>query len=304
MPSLKDIRGRIGSVRNIAQITRAMEMVAASRMKRAQDSIIAARPYANELEDALRRVAGAETLTDVNPLLARRAVSRVAMIVITTDRGLVGSLNANATRSVLRWVTDRASRSGDNRPVEIDAITVGRKGRDALRRAGVPIAAHFSQLGDRPSFGDVTPIARLVTDDFLAEKYDEIDIAYSTFVSTLTQRPQISTLLPVERPEMGEEHVRTNDEYLFEPSPESVLSPLLPPYVAIGIYRAVLENNASEQSARMIAMRNSTENANELIGDLTLVYNKTRTVTITREMIEIASGAEALGERRQEERHK
>ena len=296
MPSLKDIRSRIGSVRNIAQITRAMEMVAASRMKRAQDSILAARPYADELEDALRRVAGAEGLTeDIDPLLARRPVRRVAMIVITTDRGLAGSLNANATRAVLRWVTERASRSDGDGPVEIEAITVGRKGRDAIRRAGVPIAAHFPQLGDRPSFGDVMPIARLVTEDFLAEKYDEIDIAYSTFVSTLAQKPQIDRLLPVERPEMGEETQRTNDEYLFEPSPEAVLSRLLPHYVAIGIYRAVLENNASEQSARMIAMRNSTENANELIDDLTLVYNKTRQATITREMIEIASGAEALG---------
>ena len=296
MPSLKDIRSRIGSVRNIAQITRAMEMVAASRMKRAQDAILAARPYAEELEDALRRVAGAEGLTEeINPLLARRPVRRVAMIVITTDRGLAGSLNANATRSVLRWVTDRASRSDGTGSVEIEAITVGRKGRDALRRAGVPIAAHFAQLGDRPSFADVTPIARLVTQDFLEEKYDEIDIAYSAFVSTLAQKPQIARLLPVERPEMGEEHQRTNDEYLFEPSPEAVLSRLLPHYVAIGIYRAVLENNASEQSARMIAMRNSTDNANELIGDLTLVYNKTRQATITREMIEIASGAEALG---------
>ena len=295
MPSLKDIRSRIGSVRNIAQITRAMEMVAASRMKRAQDSILAARPYANELEDTLRRVAAAEGLTEeVNPLLARRPVRRVAMIVITTDRGLAGSLNANATRAVLRWVTERAT-GADGGRIEIDAITVGRKGRDAVRRAGVPIAAHFTQLGDRPSFADVTPIARLVTADFLAEKYDEIDIAYSTFVSTLAQRPQIDRLLPVERPEMGEEHQRTNDEYLFEPSPEAVLSRLLPHYVAIGIYRAVLENNASEQSARMIAMRNSTENANELIDDLTLVYNKTRQATITREMIEIASGAEALG---------
>jgi F-type H+-transporting ATPase subunit gamma len=296
MPSLKDIRSRIGSVRNIAQITRAMEMVAASRMKRAQDSILAARPYADELEDALRRVAAAQGLTEeINPLLARRPVRRVAMIMITTDRGLAGSLNANATRTVLRWVTERASRSGGNGRVEIEAITVGRKGRDALRRAGVPIAAHFAQLGDRPSFADVTPIARLVTQDFLEEKYDEIDIAYSAFVSTLAQKPQIATILPVERPEMGAEHQRTNDEYLFEPSPEAVLSRLLPHYVAIGIYRAVLENNASEQSARMIAMRNSTENANELIGDLTLVYNKTRQATITREMIEIASGAEALG---------
>ncbi len=172
---------------------------------------------------------------------------------------------------------------------------MGRKGRDALRRAGVPIAAHFPPLGDRPSFSDVTPIARLVTEDFLSGKYDEIDIAYSTFVSTLAQKPEIDTLLPVVRPEKAEESERTNDEYLFEPSPEAVHSRLLPHYVAIGIYRAVLENNASEQSARMIAMRNSTDNANELIDDLTLVYNKTRQATITREMIEIASGAEALG---------
>src|SRR3990170_4618580 len=271
MPSLKDIRGRIGSVRNIAQITRAMEMVAASRMKRAQDSILAARPYADELEGALGRVAGAAGLSEeIDPLLARRPIRRVAIIVITTDRGLAGSLNANSTRAVLRWVAERASE------VEIEAITVGRKGRDALRRAGVPIAAHFAQLGDRPSFADVTPIARLVTEDFLAEKYDEIDIAYSTFVTTLSQRPEIDTILPVVQPEMQAERETTNDEYLFEPSPEEVLSRLLPHYVAIGIYRAVLENNASEQSARMIAMRNSTDNANELIDDLTLVYNKTR----------------------------
>ncbi len=296
MPSLKDIRGRIGSVRNIAQITRAMEMVAASRMKRAQDSILAARPYADELEDALRRVAGAAGLSEeIDPLLAKRPVRRAAIIVITTDRGLAGSLNANAVRSVLRWVTARAARSNGDAPVEIEAITVGRKGRDALRRAGVPIAAHFAQLGDRPSFADVTPIAKLVTEDFLAEKYDEIDIAYSTFVSTLSQKPEVDRLLPVVQPEMEAEAEETNDEYLFEPSPEAVLSRLLPHYVAIGIYRAVLENNASEQSARMIAMRNSTDNANELIEDLTLVYNKTRQATITREMIEIASGAEALG---------
>jgi F-type H+-transporting ATPase subunit gamma len=296
MASLKDIRGRIGSVRNIAQITRAMEMVAASRMKRAQDAILAARPYAEELEAALRRVAGAAGLTEeTDPLLARRPIRRVAVVMITTDRGLAGSLNANASRSVLRWVAERASAHNGDRPAEIEATTVGRKGRDALRRAGVPIAAHFPQLGDRPSFSDITPLARLITEDFLAEKYDEIDIAYSEFVSTLSQKPTIDTILPVVSPEIGEEQERTNDEYLFEPSPEAVLSRLLPHYVAIGIYRAVLENNASEQSARMIAMRNSTDNANELIDDLTLVYNKTRQATITREMIEIASGAEALG---------
>jgi F-type H+-transporting ATPase subunit gamma len=297
MPSLKDIRGRIGSVRNIAQITRAMEMVAASRMKRAQDAILAARPYSDELRSALRRVGGAAGVTEeTDPLLAVRPVRRIGLIVVTTDRGLAGSLNANAIRAVLRWVGARLERGeGDEETVEIAAITVGRKGRDALRRAGIPIAAHFPGLGDRPTFGDVTPLARLVTEDFVEGRFDEIGIAYSTFVTTLSQKPIIQTVLPVASPDMEAEEERTNDEYLFEPSPEEVLSRLLPHYVAINIYRAILENNASEQSARMIAMRNSTDNANELIEDLTLVYNKTRQATITREMIEIASGAEALG---------
>ena len=294
MPSLKDIRGRIGSVRNIAQITRAMEMVAASRMKRAQDAIIAARPYSDELRDVLSRV-GAVVGEEVDPLLARRPVRKVALIMITTDRGLAGSLNANAIRTAFRWIQERAqSRNGDE-PVRIEAITIGRKGRDGLRRAGIPISAHFSQLGDRPSFTDVTPIARLVTEDFLAEKYDEIHVAYSTFITTLTQRPEITQLLPIATPEQAEGADAENDDYLFEPSAEAILSRLLPHFVAIDLYRAVLENQASEQSARMIAMRNSTDNANELIEDLTLVYNKTRQATITREMIEIASGAEALG---------
>ncbi len=294
MASLKDIRGRIGSVRNIAQITRAMEMVAASRMKRAQDAILAARPYSDELRAALSRVA-AVVGEEVHPLLARRPVKRVALIMITTDRGLAGSLNANAIRSALRWTQQKIGSGNGETRVEVEAITIGRKGRDGLRRAGIPIAAHFPQLGDRPSFSDVTPIARLVTEDFLEGKFDEIDVAYSTFISTLTQRPEIKPLLPIVSPEQVEGAETENDEYLFEPSPEAVLSRLLPHFVAIDLYRAVLENQASEQSARMIAMRNSTDNANELIEDLTLVYNKTRQATITREMIEIASGAEALG---------
>jgi F-type H+-transporting ATPase subunit gamma len=293
MATLREVRRRIGSITNIAQITRAMEMVAASRMKRAQDAILAARPYSDEMRDALGRVVGAVG-EEVDPLLARRPVHRVGLVVITTDRGLAGSLNANAVRAVLRHVAERSG-ADEGQGVDITAITVGRKGRDALRRAGVPIAAHFAQLGDRPSFSDVTPIARLVTEDFLNGTFDEISIAYSTFVTTLTQKPVIRTVLPVEQPTMEEVQARTNDEYLFEPSPEAVLSRLLPHYVAIDLYRAVLENNASEQSARMIAMRNSTDNAHELIGELTLVYNKTRQANITREMIEIASGAEALG---------
>jgi len=293
MATLREVRRRIGSIRHIAQITRAMQMVAASRMKRAQDAILAARPYSDELRDALARVAAALD-ADVDPLLARRAGHRVGLIVITTDRGLVGSLNANAVRAVLRHVGE-APAGADGAGVEVSAITVGRKGRDSLRRAGVPIVAHFAQLGDRPSFADVTPIARLVTEDYLAGTYDRIEVAYSTFINTLSQKPVIRTLLPVERPSMGEQETETNDEYLFEPSPQAVLSRLLPHFVAVDIYRAVLENRASEQSAQMVAMRSATENAHELIGELTLVYNKTRQANITREMTEIASGAEALG---------
>lgn len=292
MATLREVRRRIASVRNIAQITRAMQMVAASRMKRAQEAILAARPYSDELRAALARVVAAVD-TEVDPLLARRPIRKIGLVMITTDRGLVGSLNANAVRTVLRHITDEANADGER--AEITAVTVGRKGRDALRRAGIPISAHFAQLGDRPSFADVTPIARVVTDDFLAGTYDRIEIAYSTFINTLSQRPLIRTVLPVEEPEMGEQESRANDEYLFEPSPEAVVSRLLPHFVAVDIYRAVLENRASEQSAQMVAMRSATDNANELIGDLTLVYNKTRQANITREMTEIASGAEALG---------
>jgi F-type H+-transporting ATPase subunit gamma len=293
MATLREVRRRIASVTNIAQITRAMQMVAASRMKRAQDAILAARPYSDELREALARVAAAVG-EEVDPLLARRPERRVGLVVISTDRGLVGSLNANAVRGVLRHVSEVVAGREDPR-VEVTAITVGRKGRDALRRAGIPIAAHFAQLGDRPTFADVTPIARLVTEDFLAGTYDRIEIAYSTFINTLSQRPVVRTVLPVERPAMDEQETETNDDYLFEPSPRAVLGRLLPHFVAIDIYRAVLENRASEQSAQMVAMRSATDNAHELIDDLTLVYNKTRQANITREMTEIASGAEALG---------
>ena len=291
MASLRDIRRRIGSIRNIAQITRAMEMVAASRMRRAQEAIIAARPFAEELDDVLARVAAAVEHAE-EPLLVRRPVRRVALIMVTSDRGLAGALNANAIRATLRWIADHADERGGGERVRYSAITVGRKGRDGLRRAGIPIAAHFPQFGDRPSFADVQPLAKLVIDDFMAESYDEVVISYSSFISTLVQRPAIKSVLPVHEPTLTEGQAIRNDEYLFEPSAE-VLSRILPFYVANDIFRAVLENIASEHSARMIAMRNSTDNANELIGELTLIYNKTRQATITREMIEIASGAEA-----------
>src|SRR5918996_4991070 len=221
MASLKEIRGRIASVRNISQITRAMELVAASRMKRAQDAILAARPYADELRSTLSRV-GAAATEEIDPLLARRPVRRIGLIIMTTDRGLAGALDSNTVRAALRFVAEQASGDGAG-PVEVSAVTIGRKGRDQLRRAGIPIDAHFARLGDRPSFADVTPIARLVSQDFVGGTYDEIAVVYPGFVNTLTQRPTVMTLLPVPKPDdlEGEEAERT-DEYLFEPSPEAV----------------------------------------------------------------------------------
>ena len=176
-----------------------MEMMSASRMKRAQDAILAARPYADELHAALARVTSAVS-EEVDPLLARRPIRRIGLIVMTTDRGLAGALDSNTVRAALRYIAEHPPAEGTNEPVEVTAITIGRKGRDQLRRAGVPIAAHFQRFGDRPTFADVTPVARLVTEDFLAETYDEISVVYPAFQSTLSQYPDVLTILPVRRP--------------------------------------------------------------------------------------------------------
>jgi F-type H+-transporting ATPase subunit gamma len=170
-------------------------------------------------------------------------------------------------------------------------VTVGRKGRDAMRRARVPLEAHFAGFGDRPTFADVLPLARLVTEDFIAGTYSSVDVVYAKFVSTLVQRPQLDQLLPI-RPSEDTTGIPGN-QFIFEPQPASVLEQLLPRYVATRLYQAVLEAKASEESSRMVAMKNATENAEELIEDLTLAYNKVRQANITREMIEIATGAQA-----------
>jgi len=170
-------------------------------------------------------------------------------------------------------------------------VSVGRKGRDAMRRARVPIEAHFAGFGDKPAFADVLPLARLISEDFLAGKYGRIDLVYSRFVSTLSQKPVLDQLLPIESSE-DTEGIPGN-QFIFEPSPRAVLEQLLPRYVATRLFHAVLEGKASEESSRMVAMKSATENAEELIDDLTLAYNKVRQSNITREMIEIATGAQA-----------
>jgi F-type H+-transporting ATPase subunit gamma len=283
--SQREIRRRISSAKNIKQITRAMQFVAASKLRRAQESTLAARPYREKLDEVIADLAAVLDGED-HPLLAGRDLAREhnrLIVIITSDRGLAGALNTNTIRFIAREITEH--------PGELKVATVGRKGRDAMRRARVPIAAHFEGFGDKPSFADVLPLARLITDDYVAGTYDRVDVVYSRFVSTLVQKPSMEQLLPV---------VPTEDvegipghQFVFEPSPAAFLQALLPRYVATRVFQAVLEAKASEESSRMVAMKNATENAEELIEDLTLSYNKVRQANITREMVEIASGAQA-----------
>ncbi len=282
MPSQREIRRRIASVRNIKQITRAMQFVAASKLKRVQEATLQARPYRDKLDEVLADVASVLGGED-HPLLARREGGTRLLVIFTTDRGLAGSLNTNTIRFAAAEITRH---TGDLR-----VVTVGRKGNAAMRRAHVPIAASFEGFGDKPTFAAVLPLARLITDDYLAGTYATIDLVHPSFVSTLVQRPVVDRLLPIEPGE--ETDVIPGRQFIFEPNADDVLRQLMPRYVATRVFQAVLELTASEQSSKMVAMKNATENAQELIEDLTLTYNKVRQSNITREMIEIATGANA-----------
>jgi F-type H+-transporting ATPase subunit gamma len=281
--SPRDIRRRINAAKNIKQITRAMQFVAASKLRRAQESTLAARPYSEKIDEVLSDVASVLGGED-HPLLAAPAGAKRLIVLITTDRGLAGPLNTNIIRFVAREIMEH---TGD-----MAVVSVGRKGRDAMRRSRVPIEAHFAGFGDRPTFADVLPLARLITQDFLSGDYGRIDLVYSRFISTLAQRPVMIQLLPIQ-PAPDTDAGIPGRQFIFEPSPAAVLEQLLPRYVATRLFQAVLEGRASEESSRMVAMKNATENAGELIDDLTLVYNKVRQSNITREMIEIATGARA-----------
>jgi len=282
MASQRDIRRRIRDVGRIKQITRAMQFVAASKLKRAQDSTLAARPYSQKIDEVLADLA-AVLASDEHPLLSRREGGKRLLVLITSDRGLAGPLNTNTIRFAARAITEH--------PGDLTVVSVGRKGRDAMRRARVPLEAHFAGFGDRPAFADIIPLARLITDGFVGGEFGQIDIVYPRFVSTLVQRPTMEGLLPV-RPAADTEGIPGN-QFIFEPNPGVVLEQLLPRYVATRLYQAVLEAKASEESSRMVAMKNATENADDLIEEYTLAYNKVRQANITREMIEIATGAQA-----------
>jgi len=281
VPSERELRRRVRSVKNIQQVTRAMQLVAASRMRRAQAAVLASRPYEERLRNVLQDLAPYAD-PELSPLLAQREVKRVAVILITSDRGLVGALNVNVIRTGLRAAQQYKDAS---------FVAVGRKAASAVRRLQLPLLAEFTALGDRPSSTDTGPIARIAQDEFVSGAIDEVHLVFPRFVNTLRQVPATVRLLPF-RPEAPPEGPRL--QYLFEPDPETVLNAVLPRLIEVSVYQAVLEAKASEQSARMVAMRNATDAAGDLIDEITLAANKARQNRITKEMLEIASGAEAL----------
>ena len=283
MPSEREIRRRIRSVRNIQQVTRAMQTVAASRMRRAQQSVLASRPYEERLRSILNDLAP-HADPEVNALLARREVKRAALILISTDRGLVGALNTNVIRAALRHAESLPSAT---------YIAVGRKAIGQLRRLRQPLAAEFSGFSERPTTHDTSIVARVAIEEFTSARVDEVFIVYTKFINTLRQIPTVRRILPLVPEEEDIDKVAPL-QYLFEPDADTVLAAVLPRLVELTLYQAALDNAASEQSARMVSMRNATDNASELLDDLTLAANKARQGRITKEMLEIASGAEAI----------
>ena len=292
MPSTRDIRRRIKSVKNTAQITKAMQMVAASKMRKAQQMALAGRPYAALLNGVLANVsrhAGDFT----HPLMDTREVKKRCVIAVSTDKGLCGALNSNLLREAAKFDKDSTV-----------YITAGRKASQFVARTKRNLAAEFTYK-DAPLFAEARAISRFAREIFAKGEVDRVDIVFTNFISTLTQKPEALTLLPVGEIKgvtagvhghaTSEKLMKGAMEFLFEPSPEQVLGELLPHYINFQVYQILLEAKASEHSARMVAMKNATDNANQLIKDLTLEYNKLRQTNITKELLEIATAQMAMG---------
>ncbi len=295
MPTIQQLRRRIGSVRNTAKITNALQLVAASKMRRAQERATEGRPYAEKIQFVLSSLAATAPGggsdgegEESHPFLTQRPVENVGILHVTPDRGLCGALNANLNNSAGAFTAEAET------PTAI--VAVGRKGRDFFIRSRQNVAAEFTDLGDYPALTDTSVIARLVMDDYLAGEVDQVFISFAEFVSTVNQRPVVRRLLPVEPPaaEDEAEAEALRQEYIFEPDPGGVFERLLPRYVEMQVHAAILESAASEQSARMVAMKNATDNANEIERELTLTYNKARQEQITTELLDIVGGAEAV----------
>jgi F-type H+-transporting ATPase subunit gamma len=288
MPSTRDIRRRIKSVKNTAQITKAMQMVAASKMRKAQQAALAGRPYATLMNEVLGEVAGSNGDFH-DPLMEKREVKKRAVIVISTDKGLCGALNSNLMREAAKFDRDTTV-----------YVTAGRKGSQFIARTKRNLAAEFTYK-DAPLFAEARAISKFARDLFLKKEVDQVDIVFTSFISTLNQKPEVIPFLPVgEVKGVGtavhdeQPLQKSTQEFIFEPGIAEVLGALLPHYLNFRVYQVLLEAKASEHSARMVAMKNATDNAKQLIKDLTLEYNKLRQANITKELLEITSAAMAM----------
>jgi F-type H+-transporting ATPase subunit gamma len=292
MATPREIRRRIKSVKNISQVTRAMEAVSASKMRRAQNQVLSTRPFAQkawEIASFLARQAKGGRAP--HSLLEQRTVEKIAIVLITPDKGLTGGMVATMLRAA------QSFRRAQTLPVNL--VTVGRKGRDFFARYGGGIVAEFSRLGDTPSVLKITPIAKLVIDAFLNHEFDSIYLGYMDFVSVTVQRPVIRQILPVTPVDPEAVGAATfYPSYIYEPDEETLLEELMPRLIELQIYQGLLESLASEHSARMVAMRNATNNAKDLVGSLTLTMNTVRQAGITRDMLDIVGGVEALNKSR------
>jgi len=292
MPSTRDIRRRIKSVKNTAQITKAMQMVASAKMRKAQQAALAGRPYATLMNEVLAAVsAGAGDFS--HPLMEKREVKKRAVIVVSTDKGLCGALNTNLLREAAKF--EKGSTA---------YVAAGRKASQYVARTKRELVAEFTYK-DNPQFSEARAISKFAQELFLEGKVDAVDVLYTNFISTLNQKPEVRPLLPlgelkaldadVAGESQGAELKKSDVEYLFEPGANDVLGSLLPHYLNFQVYQFLLEAKASEHSSRMVAMKNATDNAKQLIKDLTLEYNKLRQANITRELLEITSAAMAMG---------
>jgi F-type H+-transporting ATPase subunit gamma len=271
-------------VKNTRQITKAMKMVSAAKLRRAQENVVAARPYAGKLAEVLQKLAANQEV-DSHPLLASREIDKVLLIVVTSDRGLCGGFNANICKAAERFVKEHRNEYG-----EITVMTVGRKGHEFLRNRQ-KVVKNYSNIFGNLNYQTAALLAQEVIQGYLAEEYDKVYILFNAFKSVMTQEITLEQLLPVAPPEQVEE---TPTQYIYEPSQGALLDELLPKNIEVQMFKALLESLASEHGARMTAMDSASKNASEMIGKLTLIYNRARQAAITKELMEIISGAESI----------
>ena len=287
MAGAREIRTKIKSVANTRKVTRALEMVSASKIRKAQELMRASRPYARAMRQVIGHIAHATAEYKHPFMVTRESVKRVGYIIVSTDRGLCGGLNANLFRKLLAEIRDQQAKG-----VEIDIVTIGSKASAFFRRLKVNVVGSVTHLGERPQISQLIGVIKVMLDAYSARRVDRVNLAYNDFVNTMTQQASVHSLLPL--PPADEFVSAHNWDYLYEPDAETVMEHVLTRYVESLVYQAALENLASEHAARMVAMKSASDNATKLIDNLTLVYNKARQAAITQEISEIVGGAAAV----------